>query len=44
VIPRRRARTVYVPPTINWQPGMQIEVAYAPLDPDNLVPVQPLGA
>jgi uncharacterized membrane protein YccC len=40
----RRARTVYVPPTTNWQPGMEIEVAYAPMDPDNFVPVQPLGA
>ena len=41
----RRARTVYVPPTTNWQPGMAIDVAYAPADPDNFVPVlQPLGA
>jgi hypothetical protein len=27
-----------------WQAGMTIEVAYAPMDPDNFVPVQPLGA
>lgn len=40
----RRSRTVYVPPTIGWQAGMEIEVAYAPMDPDNFVPVQPLGA
>ena len=39
-----RERTVYVPPTVGWQPGMEIEVAYAPMDPDNFVPVQPLGA
>ena len=42
---RRHARTVYVPPTTNWQPGMAIEVAYSPMDPDNFVPVvQSLGA
>ena len=35
----RRARTVYVPPTTNCQAGMSIEVAYAPMDPDNFVPV-----
>ena len=41
----RHARTVYVPPTTNWQPGMAIDVAYAPMDPDNFVPVvQSLGA
>jgi hypothetical protein len=40
----RHARTVYVPPTTQWQPGMEIEVAFAPMDPDNFVPVQPLGA
>jgi hypothetical protein len=40
----RRARTVYVPTVTNWQPGTDIDVAYAPLDPDNFVPVQPLGA
>jgi hypothetical protein len=41
----RRARTVYVPPTTNWQPGMAIDVAYAPMDPDNFVPVvQSFGA
>ena len=41
----RRARTVYVPPTTSWQPGTAIDVAYAPADPDNFVPVlQSLGA
>jgi hypothetical protein len=35
----RRARTVYVPPTTNWQAGQAIEVTYAPMDPDNFVPV-----
>jgi hypothetical protein len=41
----RHARTVYVAPTTNWQPGMAIDVAYAPMDPDNFVPVlQSLGA
>jgi hypothetical protein len=41
----RRSRTVYVPPTTSWQPGTAIDVAYAPADPDNFVPVlQSLGA
>ena len=35
----RQARTVYVPPHVNWQPGQSIEVAYAPDDPRNFVPV-----
>jgi hypothetical protein len=39
-----RMRTVYVPATTNWPPGSEIDVAYAPMDPDNFVPVQPLGA
>ncbi len=35
----RRTRTVYVLPTTNWQAGEAIDVAYAPMDPDNFVPV-----
>jgi hypothetical protein len=40
----QRVRTVYVPATTSWAPGSEIDVAYAPMDPDNFVPVQPLGA
>ncbi|WP_028063151.1 hypothetical protein [Solirubrobacter soli] len=35
----RQARKVYVPVTTNWQPGMEIQVAYAPNDPGNFVPL-----
>jgi hypothetical protein len=37
----RRTRTVYVPSQIVWKPGERIEVAYAPEDPDNFVPLDP---
>ena len=36
----RQARKVYVPPTTNWQPGTEIQVAYAPNDPGNFVPLE----
>jgi hypothetical protein len=36
----RQARTVYVPASTNWQPGTEIDVAYAPNDPSNFVPLE----
>jgi hypothetical protein len=36
----RQARTVYVPPTMSWQPGSEITVAYAPDNPSNFVPLE----
>ena len=36
----RQARKVYVPVTTNWQPGTEIQVAYAPNDPGNFVPLE----
>lgn len=35
----RRTRTLYVPSHIDWKPGERIEVAFAPEDPGNFVPV-----
>jgi hypothetical protein len=36
----RQARTIYVPATTSWQPGTEIQVAYAPDDPGNFVPLE----
>ena len=35
----RYRRTLYVPFTCTWRPGMRIEVAYQPDDPRNFVPL-----
>jgi hypothetical protein len=35
-----RARTVYVPPTMTWHEGTAIDVAYAPENPENFVPLE----
>ncbi len=35
----RRTRTLYVPSHLDWKPGERIEVAFAPEDPGNFVPV-----
>src|SRR4051812_15721860 len=35
----RYKRTLYVPFTCSWRPGMRIEVAYEPDDPRNFVPL-----
>jgi hypothetical protein len=35
----RRTRTLYVPSHVDWKPGELIEVAFAPEDPGNFVPV-----
>jgi hypothetical protein len=35
----RRSRQLYVPSHLDWKPGEPIEIAYAPEDPDNFVPV-----
>jgi hypothetical protein len=34
-----RTRKLYVPSHIDWKPGERIEVAFAPEDPGNFVPV-----
>src|ERR1044072_6474446 len=36
----RQSRKLYVPPTTNWQPGTEIQVAYAPDNPGNFVPLE----
>jgi hypothetical protein len=35
----RRTRTLYVPSHVDWKPGQRIEVAFAPEEPGNFVPV-----
>jgi hypothetical protein len=35
----RRTRTLYVPSHVDWKPGERIEVAFAPEEPGNFVPV-----
>jgi hypothetical protein len=36
----RQTRTVYVPASTSWQPGAEIDVAYAPDNPSNFVPLE----
>jgi hypothetical protein len=35
----RRIRTLYVPSHLDWKPGERIEVAFAPADPGNFIPI-----
>ncbi len=35
----RRSRTLYIPSHLDWKPGERIEVAFAPEDPGNIIPV-----
>jgi hypothetical protein len=35
----RRTRTLYVPSHLDWKPGERIEVAFAPEDPGNFIPI-----
>jgi hypothetical protein len=36
----RQERTVYVPPTYAYEPGKQIQVAFAPDNPGNFLPLE----
>jgi hypothetical protein len=36
----RHSRTVYAPPSFVYEPGKQIQVAYAPDDPRNFLPLE----